>query len=149
MSAVKQFCIRGHDTFAVGRLPNRSCCLCHSLGDRIAYASHKSRVYPPKERMKFYSMVKRQYGLAANQWDALAIATNGHCGICFKQFRDGSWDCNLDHNHTTKAVRSLLCHRCNIRLSALEDLPYRDKADTYLAKYKPSGEPITWKRIRL
>jgi len=56
-------------------------------------------------------------------------AQGGHCAICPSTAR-----LVVDHNHKTNALRGILCHRCNVRLAAVEDLDFKNKAENYLAK---------------
>lgn len=51
---------------------------------------------------------KALYGLSVEAYDALVTAQEGRCAIC----RDEVKLC-VDHNHTTKKTRQLLCARCN------------------------------------
>ncbi|AOR76515.1 endonuclease domain-containing protein [Novosphingobium resinovorum] len=39
---------------------------------------------------------------------------------------------HIDHCHKTNKVRGLLCHRCNIRLAALDDAEWHASALQYL-----------------
>lgn len=56
----------------------------------------------------------------AEQTDLLA-AQSGACAICRRSFDD--LRICVDHDHTTGAVRGLLCDRCNRGLGALQDSP--------------------------
>lgn len=60
---------------------------------------------------------------------ALMIAQRGKCAICRKKSK-----LDLDHNHTTGKVRSLLCWSCNTKLGWLEK--YRPEIVAYLKEHK-------------
>jgi Recombination endonuclease VII len=60
---------------------------------------------------------KRLYGISPEEFESLKIAQNNRCGICNKVM---SIVC-VDHDHTTKKVRGLLCSRCNRAIGLLGD----------------------------
>ena len=62
------------------------------------------------------SRLKRTYNVTVEWFDAQLIRQNGCCAICGEQLRQP----NIDHNHLTKQVRSLLCHRCNAMTGFIE-----------------------------
>jgi hypothetical protein len=56
-------------------------------------------------------VLKRRYGITPEQYDALFIKQGGHCAICPSVPKTRRL--HVDHDHTTKKVRGLLCYRCN------------------------------------
>lgn len=64
---------------------------------------------------------KRKYGITIQQYDALFAAQNGVCAICSRP--PGKRRLAVDHCHTTKAVRGLLCVQCNTAIGKLNDDP--------------------------
>jgi hypothetical protein len=67
---------------------------------------------------------------------ALFDKQEGQCAICHKQLeRKLSRSLARDHNHQTGNKRGLLCNRCNIGLSYVEDLDFVEKAKSYLRDY--------------
>lgn len=73
--------------------------------------------------------IKRRYGLSIEQWDAMLIAQSGRCGICLDPMQDP----HVDHDHSTGAVRELLCSSCNNGLGRFRDDPERlERAAAYL-----------------
>lgn len=75
-----------------------------------------------------------RYGLAPEQFKRMKINQDHQCLIC----REHMKRICIDHNHKTGRVRGLLCHGCNIKLSAIEDSVYRESAMQYLSKYEVS-----------
>lgn len=79
----------------------------------------------PEGKLQVRSMNLRKHGLTIAQYDELAAAQNYLCASCGKpetgrnQF--GPIPLAVDHDHTTKLVRALLCMRCNRTLGMLED----------------------------
>lgn len=68
--------------------------------------------------------LKRNYGIAPDDYDDLLASQDGVCAICKKTCLTGNRLC-VDHDHKTGAVRGLLCRSCNIGLSQFEDDPVR------------------------
>jgi hypothetical protein len=64
--------------------------------------------YPGKYR-KYH--LRTMYGLSVEAWDKLLIDQGGRCAICGNGFVGK--EPFVDHNHGTKRVRGLLCHKCN------------------------------------
>lgn len=62
--------------------------------------------------------LKRDFDITTEQYDAMLLRQGGACAICkaVKKRRLG-----VDHCHSTKKVRGLLCHSCNIALGLLKD----------------------------
>lgn len=91
-----------------------------------------------KRRARAISHQLKKYGLTREQFLEMLKNHNNQCAICdfvFEQRRDVC----VDHNHTTGAVRGLLCHKCNIGIAKFDE--QRDKmlaAIDYLEKYNDS-----------
>ena len=63
--------------------------------------------------------LKRKYGLTVEEYDALLANQDGVCGICHRP--RGSRRLAVDHDHTSGAVRGLLCSVCNRALGWFEN----------------------------
>jgi len=75
----------------------------------------------------------RKYGITLQDFYALKDKQNNKCAICDKQFIDTKQTC-VDHCHTTKKVRGLLCHDCNFGLGKFRDsIQSLTKAIEYLS----------------
>lgn len=66
-----------------------------------------------------YSL-KAKYGLTLDDYEAMCIAQDGKCAICFD---DTQGKLVVDHCHESGRVRELLCHRCNVGLGFGRDSP--------------------------
>jgi hypothetical protein len=82
---------------------------------------------PGKERE--YDL-KYHYGLTMAEYEAMYESQDGRCAICCTPkpahvTRGASAKQTIglvvDHDHTTGAVRALLCHRCNNALGCVSD----------------------------
>lgn len=75
------------------------------------------------------------YGMARNQKNQMYLDQNMLCEMCSKLMEPISNAC-VDHNHTTGAVRGLLCFKCNTALGYIEDKQIFENAKKYLKKYE-------------
>lgn len=76
-----------------------------------------------------------KFGLTRNQYDDLLKLQLGVCAICSKSCISGR-ALAVDHCHTTKKIRGLLCMHCNQGLGMFRDsVELLDKAKEYLKKY--------------
>lgn len=70
--------------------------------------------------------LEREYGITAAAYQARLAEQNGQCAIC-KTRTDGE-TLSVDHCHTTRKVRGLLCRKCNSAIGLLGDNPVLLKA---------------------
>jgi len=76
-----------------------------------------------------------QYGITRTQFDEMLQRQNNVCDICHQPFAPQS-PC-IDHDHTTGAIRGLLCNNCNVGLGCYKDNPeFLRNAIEYLRKNK-------------
>lgn len=79
-----------------------------------------------------------RYGLTLEAFDALLVQQQGRCDICAEPMA-GKTDPHVDHCHTTKAVRSLLCMHCNRLLGGARDnAEILVSALDYLTRHHPT-----------
>lgn len=64
----------------------------------------------------------RRYGLTIAQYDEMLASQDGVCAICHRVCNSGR-RLSVDHNHSTGAVRGLLCGLCNKGLGSFRDDP--------------------------
>jgi len=62
--------------------------------------------------------LKKSYGITIEQFDEMLERQKGLCPIC--KIRPAT---HLDHDHSTGRVRNILCHKCNVALSFLNEDP--------------------------
>jgi len=77
--------------------------------------------------------LKRNYGITLEQYDEMAEAQNWQCLICEKSQPNNDGFLCVDHDHSTKEVRGLLCRKCNLALgNFLDSADLLKKALEYL-----------------
>lgn len=82
------------------------------------------------------SRYRRVYGITEAEYQRLLAEQGGRCAICRTDRANPNRDARfaVDHNHETKAVRGLLCLRCNVLLAnALEKTDVLLEAVAYYA----------------
>lgn len=80
-------------------------------------------------------MIKKKYGLTLDQYDEMVQRQSGLCALC----RRPPLRTNLavDHDHSTGAIRMLLCDLCNQGLGCLKDDPeLLRRAAEYIEKFR-------------
>lgn len=76
--------------------------------------------------------LKRKFGLTVDEYESFVAAHLGRCAICGDE-PAASARLHLDHDHDSKAVRGMLCVRCNNGLGQFrEDVELLARAVDYL-----------------
>lgn len=92
-----------------------------------------------KERKANVARREVKYGLTPGQFAAMLEAQGGACAICLKPCPSGK-SLAVDHDHTTGAVRALLCIKCNQGIGQFDDNPQLlQAAIRYLKSHAPEG----------
>lgn len=68
-----------------------------------------------------------KFNLSRDEIDGMIARQGGQCALCPK------WPTEVDHDHITNRVRGMLCGSCNLRLSGLDDLVWKARAEAYRA----------------
>lgn len=88
---------------------------------------------PVYSRSARNSILKRSFGITADDYDALEIAQGGVCAICYQS---DNKRLAVDHCHETNTVRGLLCQSCNLSLGRMGDDPDRlRRAAAYIERH--------------
>lgn len=78
--------------------------------------------------------LERLYGISIDDYDKMLKKQGGVCMICGSA--PGKKRLHVDHDHTTGAVRGLLCHGCNVALGSVrEDVSVLHKMIEYLRRF--------------
>lgn len=72
--------------------------------------------------------LKTRYGLTEADYDEMLEKQRGLCALCGDEMKRPV----VDHCHETGKVRGILCHPCNIKLPAIEDMGWVMLAWGYL-----------------
>lgn len=110
--------------------------LCISTG-----CWYESRPLSPVDTVTYNRRVhlRRFYGITPEQYDEMFKTQNGKCAACGREQEDGARHVDrlqVDHDHSTGAVRGLLCSTCNRALGFLSDSPTRvEQLLTYIRKF--------------
>jgi hypothetical protein len=89
-----------------------------------------------KKRINNRNRLKHFYGLSPEQYDEKLAEQDGKCFICGTEAGYNKKPLYVDHNHTTGAVRKLLCQHCNSGLGMFRESPeLLKKAADYLRKH--------------
>lgn len=79
-------------------------------------------------------LLERTYGITLEQFEQMRAAQDGKCAVCREPFTKVP---HVDHDHSTGAVRDLLCGGCNVGLGRFQDNPERmEAAAAYIRKHK-------------
>jgi len=90
--------------------------------------------------------LQREYGINSKDYDVILAQQNGCCAIC-KTSDPGKRRFAVDHDHTTRLVRGILCIRCNQGLGLLGDTIEKvQKALNYLIAHANKTNSYTTKQ---
>jgi len=79
----------------------------------------------------------RLYGITPEQYDMMYQKQAGCCAICGIHQSELKKALGVDHNHTTKQVRGLLCFKCNLGIGYFSDkIIFVSHALSYLKEYE-------------
>ena len=78
--------------------------------------------WPEKGRIKFWN---RLYGLTKEDFDKILKKQNKRCAICGAEKSNETTGgvLSIDHNKSTRKIRGLLCHKCNMGIGCFKDDP--------------------------
>jgi hypothetical protein len=86
----------------------------------------------------YAQLLATRYGMTLEEYRERVAAQDGLCAICGDEPERGRL--HVDHNHTTGAVRDLLCRPCNHALGNAQDDPARLRAMiAYLERHSQTG----------
>ncbi len=105
-----------------GKMGRHSYCSECACSIQRSVRNTKPRPYSTEQKRRWH--IRSRYKASVEQIEALYVQQGGKCGICKKPLRRY----HIDHDHRTKIIRGLLCHRCNVRIGGWEDQGFREAA---------------------
>jgi len=94
----------------------------------------KNKANPSFVTQQRKSWLKTKYGITLEDYDRMYKKQEGLCGCCGEPNKE-TYLC-VDHCHSTKEVRGLLCRMCNKSIGSLGDtVEGLQKAIDYLEKH--------------
>src|SRR5271155_406661 len=103
-------CKRGHKRTPENLYSNWGCKKC-------VLAAARKWEKANKHRRKEID-IKNEHGLSLVEFHKRRQKQKNRCAVCKKKFKDTP---RVDHDHTTKLIRGLLCHHCNCLLGFAKD----------------------------
>jgi len=126
-----------------GLTPN--CKMCINARNKEFYLNNPDKRIAKLARKKAYEKenpyearsrkLKYEYGIDLKKWNSMFSDQDGRCAICSRHQSELSYMLQVDHNHNTGKIRSLLCTKCNTKLSAIENGDFLQKATEYLNSF--------------
>ena len=107
--------------------------------DPEGWKKYDRKYNTPERKMKAWKAdLKRKYGITPEDYERMLSFQNKCCAICLtsdpsKAAPHGKsvYFC-VDHDHSTGAIRGLLCFQCNLAIGMLETTANTDRAARYL-----------------
>jgi len=110
------------------------------------YTKHKIKISDRKKerrlknlikhkKMHRNSMLKSQYNITLKDYNKMFREQKGKCAICNRHRKQLNNSLCVDHNHSTKKIRDLLCHKCNFAVGYYENSDIK-AIESYLKKHK-------------
>lgn len=125
-----------------GKLIGYHCKKCTKTYINKHYDPAKAKIQNAKKAaQKRNRELKCIYGITLDDYHTLLKSQNYACAICqTTEISNIRKSFDVDHCHTTKKVRGLLCHACNVGIGFLkDDIQLLQKAISYLSAFKKGG----------
>ena len=126
----QKVCKKGHD-LSVNRMTSVGGGTYCGLCKKAYYARRSVEIVSRSRRFKLLNR-----GSSPEEYENMYRAQNGLCAICGKEDSTG-YRLAMDHDHSTGAIRDLLCRRCNLTLGKIgDDMGLLMKMIAYLNKHQ-------------
>jgi hypothetical protein len=102
---------------------------------RIIYSTQWQKDNPEKKKATWRKANYNRYGITHQDKLDMVKAQNSKCAICEREL-DTEFQACVDHCHTTKVIRGILCRNCNVGIGLFKDsLDILKSAQNYLKRY--------------
>lgn len=105
----------------------------HTPGGKAVRLRYKKSEKGKDSKKKYHqspnyhsSRLKYKYGITSEEYTTLLTEQDNKCGICRCPGGNGTKESPrlcIDHDHTTRQVRGLLCSTCNRAIGLFKDDP--------------------------
>lgn len=100
--------------------------ISHMRGDAKWCSLACANKRPTAKAVKRRTVLKTQYGMTPERYDAMLEAQGGVCAICGSaEIRGYGKRLAIDHCHDSKRVRGILCGKCNRGIGCFDHDPER------------------------
>ena len=89
-----------------------------------SYNKHKAKIKEKRKLTHDKIRLKHAYNLTLEEYYKILESQNGKCAICGREraaFKNMKLPLCVDHDHSTKKIRGLLCESCNIMIGLAKD----------------------------
>ncbi len=129
---------RGKATAAAAPKGTAWCAACQSYRDDRDFGKGATTCRACASGKSHSAAIEKTYGITGDDYARLLELQGGKCAVC--RARPKSKRLVVDHNHTTGAVRGLLCARCNHEaLGSLHDSLAMVEAMWHYMNTPPAG----------
>jgi Recombination endonuclease VII len=129
----KQFCLRNHDTFKVGRDKWGMCRECSRQHSRKWHDANRDYLNAKRKEHYYNTDYDRNANWARAgiinsdgtpftkvNFDRFYQMQSGGCKICLRHQSEIKKALVVDHDHRTGFARGLVCQGCNIKIGSIE-----------------------------
>jgi hypothetical protein len=109
--------VRGRERYKKNRDIMRAKAKAHRDKNIERYRKTAREYAKTHKRQSRSTKLKLNYGITIEKYEEMYKLQDGKCAICEIQLEI----LVVDHDHTTKAVRKLLCPKCNLALGYVND----------------------------
>lgn len=129
----------------------KSCKECMSAARRAHYKAKRDSVLKRVRKYRKgnpdkikHTKLMQTYGISFAEYNVILASQNGVCAVCEREeraiWRGQKTRLAVDHDHSTGAVRGLLCQKCNRALGLLEEnVRHMARLIEYIEKFKSQG----------
>lgn len=99
---------------------------------------------PEKVKLTNRKYLLKKFGITIEEFEILLQKQNNRCWIC-REKPQKNINLTVDHCHTTKKIRGLLCRNCNLALGNFKNsIVHLKQAIKYLRKFQKKKQKCIW-----
>lgn len=111
------------------------CAMCHSIARKLLRTTNQEWVNKERQKSKEYrqkylekvsrgitcATLRKKYNISLAQYNEILSLQNGVCKVCNSP--PTKQRLHVDHDHTNKQIRGLLCQACNVSIGKMKESP--------------------------